>query len=76
MTVPTHGLVEGIDAALEPAGGTGRVSGRVTNVRSDVMRNIWRLFHENNIEFPFPQRDVLIKPDSAIAVKLEKEGGE
>ena len=46
----------------------------VTNVRSEVMLNIWRLFHEHGIEFPFPQRDVLIKPDSAIAVKLEKDG--
>jgi small-conductance mechanosensitive channel len=48
----------------------------VTNVRSEVMLNIWRLFHENGIEFPFPQRDVHIKPDSAIAVKIEKDGGE
>jgi len=44
----------------------------VTNVRSQVMLNIWRLFNEHGIEFPFPQRDVLIKPDSAIAVKLDK----
>lgn len=26
--------------------------------QSDVMRAIWRLFRENNIEIPFPQRDV------------------
>ena len=38
VTVPTHGLVKGIDAALEPAGGTGRVSGRVTNVRSEGLQ--------------------------------------
>ena len=48
----------------------------VTNVRSEVLLQVWRLFHENDIEFPFPQRDVLIKPDSAIAVKLEKDDRE
>ena len=48
----------------------------VTNVRSEVLVNIWLLFHEHGIEFPFPQRDVFIKPDSAIAVKLEKDDGE
>ena len=29
--------------------------------QSEVMRTIWRLFNENNIEIPFPQRDVHIK---------------
>ncbi|MDD9978240.1 MAG: mechanosensitive ion channel [Boseongicola sp.] len=29
--------------------------------QSDVMRDIWRKFAENNIEIPFPQRDVHIK---------------
>ena len=48
----------------------------VTNVRSEVLLNIWRLFHENGIEFPFPQRDVYLKPDSAIAVKIERDGKE
>lgn len=48
----------------------------VTNVRSEVLLNIWRLFHEHAIEFPFPQRDVYLKPDSAIAVKLEKDSQE
>lgn len=47
----------------------------VTNVRSQVMLNIWHLFHENGIEFPFPQRDVLLKEGSSIAVKVEKDGG-
>ncbi|QJB56317.1 mechanosensitive ion channel domain-containing protein [Pseudodesulfovibrio sp. zrk46] len=44
----------------------------VTNVRSEVMLNIWRLYHEHGIEFPFPQRDVLLKPESTLSVKLEK----
>lgn len=45
----------------------------VANVRSDVLINVWNLFHENGVEFPFPQRDVLLKPDSTLTVKLDKE---
>ncbi len=45
----------------------------VTNVRSEVMLRIWQLFHEHGIEFPFPQRDVLLKSDSSLTVKIEKE---
>ncbi len=47
----------------------------VTNVRSQVLLNIWNLFNENGIEFPFPQRDVLLKPDSQLSVKIEKDEG-
>lgn len=40
----------------------------VANIGSAVMLHIWDLFHENNIEFPFPQRVVHIarsgKPSS------------
>ena len=63
--IPTEQLVSGQDANMG-----------WTNGRSQVLLNIWRLFHEHGIEFPFPQRDVLIKPASAIAVKLEKDDGE
>ena len=45
----------------------------VTNVRSDVLLRIWQLFHEHGVEFPFPQRDVLLKPDSALTVKIDRE---
>jgi len=31
------------------------------SVRSDVLKTIWRLFRENGIEIPFPQRDLHIK---------------
>lgn len=44
----------------------------VANVGSPVLLKVWDLFHEHGIEFPFPQRDVLIKPDSALTVKLDK----
>ncbi len=30
----------------------------VSNVASEVMKRIWDSFHENGIEFPYPQRDV------------------
>jgi len=48
----------------------------IANVRSDVMRKIWSVFHENGVEFPFPQRDVLLKADSKLAVTIEKGKGE
>ena len=38
----------------DPANGT-------SNIRSEVMLAIWELLAENNIEIPFPQRDVHIK---------------
>lgn len=37
----------------DPEGGT-------VNVMSDIRLAIWDLFHENGIEFPFPQRDIHI----------------
>jgi small-conductance mechanosensitive channel len=42
----------------------------VSNVSSDVRLAIWDAFQENNIEIPFPQRDVYIKsapPGSPLA---------
>ncbi|MDX1737194.1 MAG: mechanosensitive ion channel [Alphaproteobacteria bacterium] len=30
-------------------------------VRSDFLLQVWKKFHENNIQFPFPQRDIHIK---------------
>ena len=41
----------------------------VSNVASEVMVKIWDLFHENGIEFPFPQRDVHITADSVERLK-------
>lgn len=42
----------------------------LSNIRSDVLKQVWRLFRENEIEIPFPQRDLHIKdwpksPDAA-----------
>src|SRR5579863_2407212 len=33
----------------------------VGNVRSDVLKQVWRLFRDNNVEVPFPQRDIRVK---------------
>jgi small-conductance mechanosensitive channel len=33
----------------------------LSNVRSDVLKQVWRLFRENGINIPFPQRDLHIK---------------
>lgn len=38
----------------DPANGVG-------NIQSEVLLNIWDKFHENNIEIPYPQRDIHIK---------------
>ncbi|MGL1863358.1 MAG: mechanosensitive ion channel [Pseudodesulfovibrio sp.] len=43
----------------------------VKNVKSDILFNICDLFEENGIEFPFPQRDVHIKQDSALQLEIK-----
>lgn len=45
----------------------------VANVRSQVLLKVWDIFHEQGIEFPFPQRDILLKPESALTVRIDKE---
>ena len=35
------------------------------NLRSDIYREVWRLFKPHGIEIPFPQREVRILPGSA-----------
>ena len=42
----------------------------LSNVKHDVLLRIWDLFRENNIEFPFPQRDLHVS--KTIPVKIEK----
>ncbi|MBH5323257.1 mechanosensitive ion channel [Erythrobacter sp. JGD-13] len=51
----------------------------MTNIRSDVYRRIWQLFKENDIEIPFPQRDLNLRTNDqfqqlveAIAQRMEK----
>jgi small-conductance mechanosensitive channel len=33
----------------------------VGNVRSDILNRLWRLFEDNDIELPFPQRDIHVR---------------
>ena len=46
--------------------------------KSEVQFTIWRLFKENNIEIPFPQRDLHIKglPEALKAANTAKSEGE
>ncbi|OBV10156.1 mechanosensitive ion channel family protein [Erythrobacter dokdonensis] len=33
----------------------------LSNIRSDVLKRVWQLFHEHGVEIPFPQRDLHLK---------------
>jgi small-conductance mechanosensitive channel len=33
----------------------------LSNIRSDVLMRVWKLFKENDIEIPFPQRDINLR---------------
>ncbi len=48
----------------------------LANVRSDVFMRIWKLFKENDIEIPFPQRDLHLRSSKQMdqLVKLMSEG--
>ena len=52
--------------------------GGLTNIRSDVLKRIWQLFKENDIEIPFPQRDLHLRSskqmDRLIDVMSDKKG--
>lgn len=45
----------------------------IGGVRHDVLLAIWDSFHENGIGMPFPQRDVLLKPESELKVTLDRK---
>ncbi len=42
----------------------------VANVRSEVLLNVWNLYHENGVEFPFSQRDLHIKSSVPLRVQM------
>ncbi|MFP3867737.1 MAG: mechanosensitive ion channel family protein [Desulfobacteraceae bacterium] len=53
----------------------------VVNIKSEIQLKIWEIFREHGVEFPFPQRDLSLKPTSEITVRLQgdadiKERGE
>ena len=45
----------------------------IMNIKSEVNRNIWRLFKENGIEIPFPQQDIHFKSVSSQVKEFLKE---
>jgi len=38
----------------------------LANIRSDVYMRIWKLFRENDVEIPFPQRDLNLRPSEQL----------
>lgn len=42
----------------------------VNNVRSAVLRRIWKAFHEEGVTIPYPQRDLHLRPGGPIEVRL------
>ncbi len=41
----------------------------VNNIRSEVLLRVWELFHEYDIEIPYPQRDLHIRTPHELRVK-------
>ncbi|AWZ00193.1 mechanosensitive channel MscK [Rhodobiaceae bacterium] len=44
----------------------------MVNIASDIRLAIWDLFHEEGVEFPFPQHDVHVASASGLEAVLEK----
>lgn len=42
----------------------------INNVRSDVLRKIWKAFHDEGIEIPYPQRDLHLRSAEPLRVDL------
>jgi small-conductance mechanosensitive channel len=47
----------------------------ISNVKSEVLLNVWDRFHEHGIEIPFPQRDLHIRTPGALAVLAQAAAG-
>jgi len=43
----------------------------IGNVKSEVLKNLWWLLKENNIEIPFPQRDLNLRDNEAFRELIE-----
>jgi small-conductance mechanosensitive channel len=53
----------------------------VGNIRSDVLKRLWKLFEANGVEIPFPQRDINLRDNAqfqqlvaAITQRMDKSG--
>jgi small-conductance mechanosensitive channel len=42
----------------------------INNVRSDTLRLIWKAFHEEGIEIPYPQRDLHLRSAEPLRVSI------
>lgn len=42
----------------------------VANIQSEVLLNVWHLYHDNGVEFPFSQRDLHIKSSVPLRVQM------
>ena len=47
----------------------------IANIRSDVYMRIWQLFRENEIEIPFPQRDLHLRSSKQLDQLVELMSG-
>jgi small-conductance mechanosensitive channel len=47
----------------------------ISNVKSEVLLNVWDRFHEHGIEIPFPQRDLHIRTPAALAMLAQAAAG-
>lgn len=75
LSFPSPGVLlsafgpSGIDMTIvvwidDPEGGVG-------NVRSDILKAVWRLFRDNGVEIPFPQQDVNLKDSEGLRALVE-----
>jgi small-conductance mechanosensitive channel len=46
----------------------------VNNVRSDTLRRVWKAFHEEGIEIPYPQRDLHLQSPEVLRVSIVGDG--
>jgi len=44
----------------------------VVNIKSDIQLGIWDAFHENDIAFPFPQRDLHLKTAPELTFQVQE----
>ena len=47
----------------------------IANIRSDVYMRIWQLFRDNNVEIPFPQRDLHLRSSEQLDRIVELMSG-
>jgi len=46
----------------------------INNVRSDTLRLVWKAFHEEGIEIPYPQRDLHLRSAEPLRVSIAERG--